>query len=231
MLLITARWVIQSGSAITREQGLLWRALKNQKTPIAPRFIVMSNRRLYRVMPGSGLCSLFILWFHLSVGEGKQHEKQSSGTDAALCLKCGCLQTFTIQFSNIEKCLCVCIYIFIIFTQTTFSCTMYYNPSCELDVLPSSSKLHTSGLPICEMNMPVLIFKLMPRTVLRGLCVHLCMQYAGWELPRKYNIIKGKLTSVISLLAKTLSLLVFLTFQFFIYFQFFISVLYSFSNQ
>lgn len=97
----------------------------------------MSNRRLCWVMPGSGLCSPFILWFHLSVGEGKQHEKQSSGTDAALCLKRGCLQTFMDQFSNVEKCLCVCVYIY-----TLYLCRPLFLALCTINLLVSWMFFH-----------------------------------------------------------------------------------------
>lgn len=90
VLLITVWWLIQSVSPITREHSLLQKSFKEPKPPVAPHFIVMSNRRLYRVMLESGLCPLFIVWFHLPVSEGKHQEKQNSGTDTALHLKLGC---------------------------------------------------------------------------------------------------------------------------------------------
>lgn len=200
---------MQSVSPISREHSLMQKSFKEPNPAIAPLSIVMSNRRLYRVMPESGLCPLFIVWFHLSVSEGKHQEKHNSGTDTALHLMLGCPQTFTAKFLNAEKCTCVCIYTL---TQTTAFWAMRNNPPCNMDVFLSSLLLHTWGLLNCKMNMTMLIFQLVPMTVWRGWCLH--MQYARWKLPRKYNIIKGKLTSAIPLLAKTLSYLPVLIFQF-----------------
>lgn len=96
--------MIRSVSAIIREY--IRRALKNQKTPIAPRFIVMSNRRLSGIMPESGLCPLFIPWFHLCVGEGKQRRAEAQ---IPLCLKRGCPQALWLHFKCRELCACMSI--------------------------------------------------------------------------------------------------------------------------
>lgn len=176
----------------------------------------MSNRRLSGIMPESGLCPLFIPWFHLCVGEGKQHRAEAQ---IPLCLTRGCPQALWLHFKCRE--LCVWIYIYIgadiLFMQTTSSRCAHYSPHHKLDVFPSPSKLCTSGLLICELHTAVLISRLTPRTVCTRMHAIHWMRIASKVQYNKKEINLSNITSCRDLVPLSISGTLLFTFIFFFF--------------